>query len=635
MKSNLTLVGIVLLLFFINACQPNKQELPSAEWELNFDSLFFKIGKEIPGELKEEKMLEILKSEGLSDSTAGHIHYLLGLLEMSASNYDESEKNTRKSLSLLAENEPSEHRARNLYSLGLIALKRNQLYLANYYMSQAAELIIQNNYKIKYPRASSIILAMASNLNRYNKSFPNALKYAKSSLKFYEGGVSGKADVVTANLIMAEIYSDPSIQNLDSSNYYLNQAILLKDSFQVHSETVSRNIIYLKAGIFFNQEKYDSCLYYQNLIIAEDAPAQFMKHSNLIALYAELGDLDSAKFHLEQATNNYLPGDEGDALNYLENKTHYLIDSKSDSALVFFKKLQELIEKKQINESVRAIDELSTVYSLQSKESKIKKLSKEVDAVQFTLARRNLYLIGLGLLLLSAIIAIAFVISANKRKHLESENERISALNNKVDLEQRLLRSQMNPHFIFNSLGAIQSFIRQEKKVESLSYLSLFSKLLRGNLESSRAKVITLEGEVDLLEKYLQLQQIRKPNSFSYQVSLSESAEQEKEELEIPPMLIQPFVENAILHGIREMQSGGEISIKVDLSDDLLFVKVLDNGTGLLEKPKSDHQSHAIQIVKERLEILEKLTQKPAKLSIQNRTDQTGVLVELEIPLFS
>jgi LytS/YehU family sensor histidine kinase len=83
------------------------------------------------------------------------------------------------------------------------------------------------------------------------------------------------------------------------------------------------------------------------------------------------------------------------------------------------------------------------------------------------------------------------------------------------------------------------------------------------------------------------------------------------------------------------MQSGGEISIKVDLSDDLLFVKVLDNGTGLLEKPKSDHQSHAIQIVKERLEILEKLTQKPAKLSIQNRTDQTGVLVELEIPLFS
>ncbi len=99
-------------------------------------------------------------------------------------------------------------------------------------------------------------------------------------------------------------------------------------------------------------------------------------------------------------------------------------------------------------------------------------------------------------------------------------------------------------------------------------------------------------------------------------------------------MLIQPFVENAFLHGVRGMESDGKISIQIDFANNVLLVKVLDNGTGLIDKPKSDHESHAIQIVKERLQILEQLTQKPAKLSIQDRTDGSGVLVELEIPLF-
>ncbi len=398
---------------------------------------------------------------------------------------------------------------------------------------------------------------------------------------------------------------------------------------------LERNLLYLKADIFYSQAKYDSSLYYLNKVGFQGESFQFTRNSNLVGLYVELGKLDSSKHHLALADVAYGQGNEADVINYLENKTHYLIVSKQhEKAIDAFKELNKRKAEKEVNENAKAVNELTTVYSLQTKETKIKKLTQEVDAVQFTLARRNLYLIGLGLLLLFSIIAIAFGISISKRRKLEAENERISALNNKVDLEQRLLRSQMNPHFIFNSLGSIQSFIRQEKKAESLSYLSLFSKLLRGNLESSRAKAITLESEVTLLENYLQLQQVRNPASFSYQISLSESAEEEKEELEIPPMLIQPFVENAILHGVRGMESGGEISIKIDLSDDLLFVKVLDNGTGLVDKPKSDHESHAIQIVKERLQILEQLTQKPAKLSIQDRTDASGVLVELEIPLF-
>ncbi len=630
-------IGIYLFFFgwilILSACQDQKNTIHASR--ISFDSLFTKYIIEQEKAGRDSAINQFLAQNQLADSTASFAYFLLGYVNYSEEKFDEANSNFRKSLSFLGEDETSEIRAINFHWLGNLALEKQQLYLANYYISQAAELIIQNNYRMKYPKPSAIIIAHAAILNQYNNSFANALKYAKSTGSFLENNPKIQEDIVSSQLVNAIIYSYPSMENPDSVEHYLDYALRLKNSFGIDSRKINSNIIYTKAAIFSNQEKFDSCLYYLSQIEAQDENGEFIINCNKILLYVELGKLDSAKYFLDLADANYKPAEESDELNYLENKTHYLIaTNQSEEALATFKELMAKKLEKEVNENVKAVNELATVYSLQSKETKIKKLTQEVDAVQFTLARRNLYLIGLGILLLFSIIAIAFGISVSKRRKLESENERISALNNKVDLEQRLLRSQMDPHFIFNSLGAIQSFIRQEKKAESLSYLSLFSKLLRGNLESSRAKAITLESEVDLLENYLKLQQVRNPASFSYQISLSESAEAEKEDLEIPPMLIQPFVENAILHGVRGMESGGEISIQIDFSEDLLLVKVFDNGKGLTSKTNSNHNSHAINIVRERLEILEQLAQKPAKFSIQDRIDSSGVLVKLEIPLF-
>ncbi len=202
MKHTQIIYLVAVFAIMLGACQSEKAKKHS-EWEVGFDSLYMRIGKDTTAELKFQSIRQILKSDNLSDSTASHAYHLLGILYLATSDYDEAERNMRKSLTFLPENEPSENRARNLHALGITALQRNQLYLANYYISQAAELVIQNNYRIKYPKPSSVIIGIASNLNRYNKSFSNALRYAKAYPDFYENGISYKINAVNNYLLMA------------------------------------------------------------------------------------------------------------------------------------------------------------------------------------------------------------------------------------------------------------------------------------------------------------------------------------------------------------------------------------------------------------------------------------------------
>lgn len=147
-----------------------------------------------------------------------------------------------------------------------------------------------------------------------------------------------------------------------------------------------------------------------------------------------------------------------------------------------------------------------------------------------------------------------------------------------IQYEMRALRAQMNPHFIFNSLNAIQSFIIQEKSEEASSYLSAFSKLLRYILEYSREELISLHSEIKALQIYLQLESARLENKFSYDFYIDDTVDQNT--TMIPPLIIQPFVENAIWHGIRNISYPGKIWITVQYIPDGLQIIIGDNGIG-------------------------------------------------------
>ncbi len=210
-----------------------------------------------------------------------------------------------------------------------------------------------------------------------------------------------------------------------------------------------------------------------------------------------------------------------------------------------------------------------------------------------------------------------------------------------IALEQKLLLSQMNPHFVFNSLTAIQSYIFRNDPYMAGKYLASFSKLVRLILENSRVEYITIAKEKETIERYLDLQLLRFDNKFEYTIEISQNIDLDHHY--IPPMLAQPFIENAIEHGIIHSDSKGHISIRFIIDDNCLFLEVEDNGVGLSQRSehgvvkREKHQSLATRITRERLRNLRKIYGRSVRMQIVNLSTEAstgqGTLIRFTIPL--
>jgi two-component sensor histidine kinase len=198
------------------------------------------------------------------------------------------------------------------------------------------------------------------------------------------------------------------------------------------------------------------------------------------------------------------------------------------------------------------------------------------------------------------------------------------------ELEIKAIRSQMNPHFIFNALNSIQSLINGNQFREANIYLSKFAVLLRGVLNNSEKNRISLADELQAVELYCQLEQLR--FEFSFHIGIEPDLKEDL--IEIPGMIIQPLVENAVVHGLSGKGASGELDIQVKRLNGNLCVCVSDNGVGLSET-KIDELSQkgfGLKLVEERINILN-LDGKEARLTLENRSDVTGTLATLIIPI--
>lgn len=198
------------------------------------------------------------------------------------------------------------------------------------------------------------------------------------------------------------------------------------------------------------------------------------------------------------------------------------------------------------------------------------------------------------------------------------------------ELELRAIRSQMNPHFIFNALSSIQNLINRSANKEAGEYLVNFSRLVRKVLTTSEKKLVSLSDEIEQIQLYLKLEQLRFP--FSYSVSVAENIEPEV--IEIPGMLIQPFVENAVKHGIAPRGSG-EINIRLSLQNQQLVIDITDDGPGIA--PDNRHEGFGIRAISQQFELLKTVYNTEIDIKIENRQDKdpaaTGCHVRLSIPL--
>lgn len=219
------------------------------------------------------------------------------------------------------------------------------------------------------------------------------------------------------------------------------------------------------------------------------------------------------------------------------------------------------------------------------------------------------------------VLTVILIVKYREKKMMEQ--------NRFLMLEQKLLRSQMNPHFIFNSLSSIQSFIFESNPIEAGSYLSRFADLIRSILYNSREEFISLEKEIKTLRNYLELQQLRYNQKFDFELDVDPLLDIEN--MSIPPMLAQPFIENAIEHGIKHIDERGLISISFTLMDDSILLMVEDNGIGIKAAKKmknkkgQEHKSLATIITKERIEILNKGKRKKLySMQINDTFDANG-----------
>jgi LytS/YehU family sensor histidine kinase len=173
--------------------------------------------------------------------------------------------------------------------------------------------------------------------------------------------------------------------------------------------------------------------------------------------------------------------------------------------------------------------------------------------------------------------------------------------------ELRTLRSQINPHFVFNSLNSIKSYILQDRSLEASEYLTDFSTLMRSILQHSKEKFISLRDELETAILYIKLEKLRFEDGFQFLYEIQENID--TDEILIPPMLLQPYIENAIKHGLMNKEGNRNLKLSVMAENEQIIISIDDDGIGreqasLLRKNSPKHQSMGINVNKERVELL-------------------------------
>jgi len=245
-------------------------------------------------------------------------------------------------------------------------------------------------------------------------------------------------------------------------------------------------------------------------------------------------------------------------------------------------------------------------------------------------------------LLILVIISIGLVIHSYHQQIVKEKEAIKTTYNQKLlEMEMTSLRSQMNPHFLFNCLNSIKHFIIKNDTREASRFLSKFSQLMRLILQNSQSAMISIQNELKALELYIQLESLRFENKFHYTIAID--PEIDTQLTQVPPMILQPYVENAIWHGLLHKESEGHLSIRVNREHDSLCITIEDNGIGreraheLKSRTAIKHKSYGMQITSNRLKLVEQLHQLKTDIQITDLYTTMGIpagtKVDILIPI--
>lgn len=302
-----------------------------------------------------------------------------------------------------------------------------------------------------------------------------------------------------------------------------------------------------------------------------------------------------------------------------------------EKALMYYKKYYVLTDSLDNSYRDEMVSELTAKFESEQKKKEFELLQQRTQIQNLELGQKNAWIIVLLVVMILGIVAVFVSLRIN----------RLRADHKIMDLRQKVLLTQMNPHFLFNSLTAIQCFILDNKNDEANNYLSRLASLVRGILENSREEFVSLRTELKTLEDYIGLQKLRFENDIAYQFEVDASLDQD--EIMVPPMLAQPFIENALIHGRLRNNPEANINVKVSKTDegDSLRFSIRDNGIGINESKKqstqNQHKSLATSIALDRVQIYNFKSSKKMNFEIVDmktiNENENGTRVTYSIPI--
>ena len=354
------------------------------------------------------------------------------------------------------------------------------------------------------------------------------------------------------------------------------------------------------AGVLITQQKYLEALRYIDLaesIAVENGDSFYTATIYLkkAKILTELGRNVQAFDYLEKSRTISTKHDlQTNLAETYEALSNYHASTGNFEEALQASRLSKEVQLNYLNENnLRIKNNLEISYDVESKMNEILALEEEKEDIMASVAQKQRLILALGLLL-GLLVVIGFLLFQQSRLSKEKQ---------KLELEQKVLRAQMNPHFTFNALNSIKSYIISEDTESAVKYLNRFSKLIRGVLHSSDKRFNTLAEELEMVDSYVAIEKLRfsDPIDLSIHINgINTSA------YELPPLILQPFIENALWHGLAKKEGEKKIRIDVVEKDKCLWVEITDNGVGRdLAQMQDDHQNHksfGVHISHKRLE---------------------------------
>lgn len=405
----------------------------------------------------------------------------------------------------------------------------------------------------------------------------------------------------------------------------------LGDTIGVAHTYTSIGIVYSITGLFDKALSY----YSKSLDVAlksGDKKEIALCKINLGCTYIDLQSFEKAETNLKDALQLFSLIGHKNGVKEVYASLSMMFEKKGDfqNSLKYHKLYSDLKDELISESSTKQILEMNAKYDSEKKIIENKTLTQKNKIQALTISNSRYMIIALVVFVL-LVVGFGFLIFKQNKLKAQQLN---------MQFEQKLLRTQMNPHFIFNSLASIESFIYEHEPKIAGVYLSKFSRLMRLILENSASEFISLDQEIEILNYYLSLQKLRLDDQLDYSINVQDGIV--PEDVLIPPMLLQPFIENAIEHGFRGNKNKGKVVINFELVQDVLSVTITDNGIGIVKAQQETdafktHKSMALKITNERLELLNKSKKKKLTFSISDISNHenglSGTEVKFSIPL--